>query len=88
LGSTRNEALCRGTEALKDMVDDLGQVTDKQQQPWQVSLHRCSCIGAIAAPRSRFEIGQSGGDFAHQCGQVVGQHFGCDINDQGLLRQS
>ena len=88
LRATMHEALRSGRQNVSGIGDGRAHVTDQQHQSRQQALHEAGGVGTVALSRSSGKVGLLGCGGAHQRGDVVGQDFGGDVDDQGLLAQA
>ena len=83
----RDDALRVGAKHGDSVNDGCNHVAQPQDQAWQDTLHEGGSVGTVALSRACGEVGMFGAGSAHQGGDVVGQHLGRHVDDQGLLRQ-
>ena len=88
LRSTRDESLCVGAEDGDGVADGAAHVADEQHQAGQQAAHVGDSIGSVAGARALGQIGLMRSGRAQQRGDVVGQDFGRDVDQQGVLRQA
>ena len=83
----RDDALRVGAKHGDSVNDGCNHVAEQQDQAWQDTQHEGGGVGTVALLRACGEVGMFGAGSAHQGGDVVGQHLGRHVDDQGLLRQ-
>lgn len=88
LRATLHEALRTGRQHVRGIGDGRAHLTDQQHPSRQQALHEAGSVGTPALARSSGKVGLLGCGGADQRGDVVGQGFGGDVDDQGLLAQA
>ena len=87
-GASGEEALEGGAEYGERIGDGGGDVAQEEHHARQQALHEDGGVCAVALARLGGMVGLGRSGRAHQGGDVVGQHLGGHINDQGLLAQA